>query len=107
MVSDQYFHVKKHKKLIYLDSAATTQKPKPVIDAVSNFFSEYNSNVARGFYDLSLEAERMYEQSRKKIAEFINAENSSEIIFLQILLILSETELPDTAKLGRYSLKFR
>ena len=71
----------KHKKLVYLDSAATTQKPKVVIDAVNNFYTENNSNVARGFYDLSIQAQSLYEGSRKKIAKFINAGEPEEIIF--------------------------
>jgi cysteine desulfurase / selenocysteine lyase len=71
----------KHKKLVYLDSAATTQKPRQVIDAVIDFYKENNSNVARGLYDLSLNAQELYENSRKKIADFINAGNSSEIVF--------------------------
>ena len=56
-------------KLIYLDSAATTQKPKAVIDAVTNFYTKYNSNVHRGVYDLSIEATEIYEGARKKIAD--------------------------------------
>lgn len=68
-------------KLIYLDSAATTQKPKTVIDAVTNFYTKYNSNVHRGVYDLSFEATEIYESTRKKIANFINAKDPAEIIF--------------------------
>lgn len=68
-------------KLIYLDNAATTQKPQQVIDAVINFYTEYNSNVHRGVYDLSFEATEIYDGARKKIADFINAKNSSEIVF--------------------------
>lgn len=68
-------------KLIYLDSAATTQKPQVVIDAVTNFYTKYNSNIHRGVYDLSFEASEIYEGARKKIADFINAKDPSEIIF--------------------------
>jgi cysteine desulfurase / selenocysteine lyase len=68
-------------KLIYLDSAATTQKPKIVIDAVQNFYTKYNSNVHRGVYDLSFEATEIYEGARQKIADFINAKDSSEVLF--------------------------
>jgi cysteine desulfurase / selenocysteine lyase len=68
-------------KLIYLDSAATTQKPQSVIDSVINFYTKYNSNVHRGVYDLSFEATEIYERARIKIANFINAEDSTEIIF--------------------------
>ena len=52
---------KTHKDLVYLDSAATSQKPQVVIDAVTNFYTKYNSNVHRGIYDLSQEAEKLYE----------------------------------------------
>jgi cysteine desulfurase / selenocysteine lyase len=68
-------------KLIYLDSAATTQKPQIVIDAVTNFYTQYNSNVHRGVYDLSFEATEIYEGARQKIANFIGAKGRSEIIF--------------------------
>lgn len=68
-------------KLIYLDNAATTQKPQQVINAVINFYTKYNSNVHRGVYDLSFEATEIYEGARKKIADFINAKDPSEIIF--------------------------
>jgi len=68
-------------KLIYLDNAATTQKPKSVINAVSNFYTKYNSNVHRGVYDLSFEATEIYEGTRQKIADFINASVLSEVLF--------------------------
>lgn len=68
-------------KLIYLDSAATTQKPKLVIDTLVDFYTKYNSNIHRGIYDLSFKATEIYEGTRKKIADFINAGNPSEIIF--------------------------
>ncbi len=67
--------------LIYLDSAATSQKPKIVIDAVSDFYTKSNSNVHRGIYDLSDKATGIYETSRKKVAVFIGAKDAEEIIF--------------------------
>jgi len=67
--------------LVYLDSAATTQKPKIVIDAVNDFYLRYNSNVHRGVYDLSFQATEIYEGARKRIADFINASDSSEVLF--------------------------
>jgi cysteine desulfurase / selenocysteine lyase len=70
-----------HKNLIYLDNAATTQKPKNVINAVTNFYKKSNSNVHRGVYDLSFQATEIYEGARQKIADFIGAKNSSEVIF--------------------------
>jgi len=68
-------------KLVYLDSAATSQKPRQVIDAMNDYYSNYNSNVHRGVHKLSAESTEKYEQSRKKVAEFINAKDSKEIIF--------------------------
>ena len=68
------------KELIYLDSAATSQKPLCVINAFKNFYENYNSNIHRGIYTLSEEATNLYELTREKIANFINA-NPEEIIF--------------------------
>ncbi len=65
----------------YLDSGATTQKPKCVLDAIENYYKKYNANPHRGSYELSLEATRVYEEARTKIAKFINAKNSEEILF--------------------------
>ena len=67
--------------LVYLDSAATSQKPKQVIEAVSDWYCRYNSNVHRGMYDLSEKATQVYESVRVEVAKFINAESSDEIIF--------------------------
>ena len=63
--------------LIYLDNSATTQKPDSVIDYYSNF----NANPHRGIYRLSNESTNLYEKSRKKAAEFINAKYPEEIVF--------------------------
>lgn len=64
---------KKNPGLIYLDSGAISQKPQVVIDAVSRFYEEQNSNVHRGVYPLAAEATKHYENARKTIANFINA----------------------------------
>ena len=69
------------KPLCYLDSAATSQKPRQVIEAVSEFYSNYNANVHRAIYELGEDATRGYEGAREKIARFINARSSSEIVF--------------------------
>lgn len=69
------------KPLVYLDNAATTQKPKCVISAISDYYLNYNSNIHRGVHRLSQEATDEYEKSRKIIKEFINANKTSEIIF--------------------------
>ena len=69
------------KKLIYFDNAATSQKPKVVIDALSNFYSNTNANIHRGVHTLSMESTYLYDEAKEKIAEFINAPNSNSIIF--------------------------
>lgn len=69
------------KPLIYLDSAATSQKPKSVIDALTMYYSEQNSNVHRGMHKLAEEATIGYENTREKVAQFINANSVKEIIF--------------------------
>ena len=69
------------RKISYLDSGATTQKPIRVINAVNEFYKKYNANPHRGAYTLSMEATEQYEQIRLKIAKFINAKHSEEIIF--------------------------
>ena len=69
------------RKISYLDSGATTQKPIQVINAVNEFYKKYNANPHRGAYTLSMEATEQYEQTRLKIAKFINAKHSEEIIF--------------------------
>lgn len=68
------------KNIIYLDSAATSQKPLSVIEAVSDFYKNYNAPVHRAVYDLGEDATMLYEQARKKIADFIQAK-PHEIIF--------------------------
>lgn len=71
------------KRLVYLDSTASTLKPQAVIDAVSNYYSKYSVNIFRGLYKLSEEATNKYEEAREKTAQFINAKSSSEIIFVR------------------------
>ena len=67
--------------VIYLDTAATSQKPKCVIDAVQEFYEKYNANVLRGLYPLSVEATERYENARKTVQRFIHAACPEEIIF--------------------------
>ncbi|MNQ30904.1 Cysteine desulfurase [compost metagenome] len=71
------------KPLVYLDSAATSQKPQAVIDAMSRFFLEENANVHRGVHYLSLRATEAYEQARVKVQGFLNAEHVEEIVFVR------------------------
>lgn len=75
------FPIFKNRDIAYLDSGATTQKPKMVIDAINNFYERNNANPHRGAYSLSIDATAVYEDTRKKIANFINARFSEEIIF--------------------------
>jgi len=67
--------------LVYLDSAATSQKPKAVLDALDKYYTQYNSNVHRGVHELSQQATTAYENARQTVANFINAEHDHEIIF--------------------------
>jgi cysteine desulfurase/selenocysteine lyase len=69
--------------LIYFDNAATTQKPQQVIDAITNFYENNNANVHRAIHTLSLEATDLYENSRIKIAKFINAKDWQEVVFVR------------------------
>lgn len=69
------------KRLVYLDNAATTQKPIQVIEALSDYYKSYNANPHRGAHTLSIEATKAYEDTRQKVADFINARSSEEIIF--------------------------
>lgn len=67
------------RKVVYLDNAATTQRPIQVIDAIDEFYNEYNANVHRGVYKFSEEATERYEGSREKIAQFIGAKEQETI----------------------------
>ncbi len=71
------------KPLVYLDNAATTQKPHSVIDAISRYYSQDNSNVHRGVHELSQRATELYEGARVKLQKFVNASSSSEIVFVR------------------------
>ena len=69
--------------LTWLDNGATSQKPNQVIDAVSQFYQQTNSNVHRGTHELAGEATDMYEDARETVQKYINADHSEEIIFLR------------------------
>jgi len=69
------------KTLVYLDNAATSQKPQVVIDALSNYYSHYNANIHRGIHTLAEEATAAYESTRVTVKSFINAAFPEEIIF--------------------------
>ena len=69
------------KQLVYLDNAATSQKPVQVLEAMDVYYGEYNSNVHRGVHALSARATEKYEEARTKVARFVNAESAREIVF--------------------------
>jgi cysteine desulfurase/selenocysteine lyase len=70
-----------NKQLIFLDNAATTQKPQSVIDATSRFYERYNSNIHRAAYELAEKATTAFEGAREKVARFLGARSSKEIVF--------------------------
>ncbi|MEE9160341.1 MAG: cysteine desulfurase [Gammaproteobacteria bacterium] len=71
------------KPLVYLDNAATSQKPKQVIEALDNYYQQDNANIHRGVHTLSERATADYEQARGKVRDFINASSEKEIIFVR------------------------
>lgn len=75
------FSILKNRDVVYLDSGATSQRPQCVIDAIDEFYKNKNANPHRGAYELSIEATDIYESTREKIANFINAAHSEEVIF--------------------------
>ncbi len=79
-ILDQYVH---GKPLVYLDSTASSQKPKAVIEKLAYVYEHVYANVHRGIYELSEEATQMYEDARRKVARFIHARSSREIVFVR------------------------
>ena len=71
------------KPLVYLDNAATAQKPKQVIETLDDYYREYNSNIHRGVHTLSEKATAVYEGARDKVKDFVNADSTKEIIFVR------------------------
>src|SRR3712207_4503253 len=71
----------KGKPLVYFDNAATTQKPQVVIDALVNYYTEYNANIHRGIHTLAEEATAAFESTRDTVKQFINAESREQVIF--------------------------
>ena len=69
------------KPLIYLDSTATTQKPRQVLEAEDRYYRTYNANIHRGVYRIAEEATQAYEDARAKVARFVNARSANEIVF--------------------------
>lgn len=75
--------VRDNKPLVYLDNASTTQKPKQVIDALTNYYNNYNANIHRSVYSIAEEATEAYEKVRDKVAKFLNISKREEIIFVR------------------------
>jgi len=71
------------KPLVYLDNAATSQKPRAVIDAISSYYESSNANVHRGVHTLSVRATELYEGAREKARAFVNASEAAEIVFVR------------------------
>src|SRR5579863_424041 len=71
------------KPLVYLDNAATSQKPQAVLDALNHYYIHDNSNIHRGVHELSQRATKAYEDVRSKVQHFLNARESREIIFVR------------------------
>ncbi|PMH27051.1 cysteine sulfinate desulfinase [Vibrio lentus] len=90
--------------LIYLDSAATTQKPQVVIDAISQYYSKQNANVHRGSHSLTAQATSQFESARDKVAQFISATSSKEIIWTrgatEALNLIAQTYARSTLQTG-------
>src|SRR6266446_6084060 len=71
----------KGKPLVYFDNAATSQKPQAVIDALVNYYTDYNANVHRGIHTLAEEATMAFESTRDAVQQFIHAESREQIIY--------------------------
>ena len=71
-------------KLVYLDSAATTQKPQVVIDAITDYYSNTNANIHRGLHTLSEESTKLWQTAHETVARFINAESYKEVVFCEM-----------------------
>ena len=75
--------VRDNKTLVYLDNASTSQKPIQVIDAINDYYKNQNANIHRAVYALAEEATEAYENTRTKIAKFLNVQKREEIIFVR------------------------
>jgi cysteine desulfurase/selenocysteine lyase len=75
--------VRNNKPLVYLDNAATTQKPIQVINAITDFYTNHNSNIHRAVHALAEEATEAYEMTRDKVAQFLNIKDRQEIVFVR------------------------
>ena len=85
----QDFPIFNSNDIIYLDNAATTQKPITVLEAVNSFYKETNANVHRAIYSMGNEATRRFEEAREIIGSFINSNSSRRLFLLEVLLMRS------------------
>jgi len=69
------------KPLVYFDNAASSQRPRQVVEAMSDYYYNHHANVHRGAHTLSVEATELYEEARRKLARFINAPDPASVIF--------------------------
>lgn len=81
-IRDDFPLLRENQELVYLDNAATSQKPDQVLERIQRFYTEENANVGRGLYDLAGEANRAYSGARRKVADFIGSD-TSEIVFVR------------------------
>lgn len=81
LIREDFPMFKNNPNLVYFDSSATSFKPQSVIDEVENYYTHINANIHRGDYDVSLIADKKYDECRNTVAKFINAKDSKEIVF--------------------------
>ena len=67
--------------IVYFDNAATTLKPRVLVESISDYYNNYSANTHRGDYDISIKVDKKYEETRTLVKEFINARSNKEIIF--------------------------
>lgn len=103
-IKNQFPVFSKNRNLVYLDNAATTQRPQMVVDTLTNFHISGNANIHRGVYDLSAKATKSYENARNVVAKFINAESANTIAFTkgttESINIVASSFLKDKLKRG-------
>src|SRR3712207_8811795 len=84
------------KKLVYLDNAATSQKPRRVLDALAGYYEEHNANIHRSVHRLAEEATAAYEDARRKVTRFLGAPDATRLIFTR-----GTTESINLLEIGR------
>ena len=104
VVRQQFPFLNNDTPMVYLDSAATTQKPKCVIDAISHYYTKQNANVHRGSHSLTTQATTQFEQARECVQRFINADSNKEIIWTrgatEAINLIAQTYARSTLQAG-------